>query len=509
MTTLDSWNALVGFLLPPHLLREPFEDAAPPTYADSAPTLPAPACFIQDASLLDRLKERLLKFIALNGLEQVSFSPEAHVKVSILLDGLSGVRPDDDQSTAFRAWHLRKLVAALWREIDASVQFNGFECSSSDSSYNFTLGNCDLDREDRRSTVSAAWCGVWYAPRVGPGDAFEFDGNGAIPAGQCRGTCAALKQVGLQIELYRKSIQVRPQETVPATVFDPNMDIRFGMVVAPPSFCVVERGILRLNDQQDVPALLVSPVRSISQSVHPASAPVEALIALWFALSIPEHDIIHPSGKITRGVPLHRTVAVQDLLTEDAVKSLTMAIGDEWENNMDDAGVNCANLELVYPGVRRNIATIYRGTLEMDEKVTPVIFKTYPMTELSALRKEVSAYEQLASSGVVPMFYGAFELNVPSPNWIGFVLEDLGSSACPSWETDLQPADGESIFAALRLVHASGVKHGDVASRNVIHKDGRWYWVDFERSRCGHVCPGESCTELIRARARLKLDANR
>nr|GAT43600.1 predicted protein [Mycena chlorophos] len=370
------------------------------------------------------------------------------------------------------------------------------------------------------------------------------------------------------------------------------MDIRFGMVVAPPSFCVVERGILRLDDQQDVPALLVSPVSSISQSVHPAAAPVEALIALWFALSIPEHDIIHPSGKITRGVPLHRTIAVQDLLTEDAVKSLTMAIGREWESeygrpstarhlslrisystprhlrsiprtllrtrtslpaptrtpiptalmrdegddganggsassshssstdtravltspepgNMDDAGINCANLELVYPGARRNIATIYRGTLEMGEKATPVIFKTYPMTELSALRKEVSAYEQLASSGVVPMFYGAFELNVPSPNWIGFILEDLGSSACPSWETDLQPADGESIFAALRLVHASGVKHGDVASRNVIHKDGRWYWVDFERSRCGHVCPGEQCTELIRARARLKLDANK
>jgi hypothetical protein len=85
------------------------------------------------------------------------------------------------------------------------------------------------------------------------------------------------------------------------------------------------------------------------------------------------------------------------------------------------------------------------------------------------------------------------------------------------FSANISPAHRLQILSTLKQVHALGVKHGDFAERNVVHRPqsqiSRLFYlhsgcvlIDFSHAGMNHHCKGPGCEELSRAMKQLGLE---
>ncbi|KAF7319370.1 hypothetical protein HMN09_00274900 [Mycena chlorophos] len=371
-------------------------------------------------------------------------------------------------------WELNGLVDRLWKTFDRSFGFNGFQsASASEHSSHTTLFVVDRRHGAPPPFVHAGACILSYEDQLVDllGDDLPVGSPEPMPAGACGGRLAVLKQQGVELAELQELVRQQPPNAITTKMFTPNMDVRFSVVIGPPTFCVFERATVVLDNGREGMALLASPVHSMAAcDLEPGPAP-ETLLAVWFALSIPDHDFV-VAGKTIRGVPFPPLVDIATLLSPDSFRALKERISAEWEGEhgrppsiVDAPGLDSplivgppSHISLTFsdarvvrhlrrislkhlqtrdfsvsssePGdsmpihrgdlvltslvARPKITSMYRGTLRIagnHDAPVPIIFKVYPTPHMSTLITELSAYEKLQHLAVVPVCYGAFVLD--------------------------------------------------------------------------------------------------
>ncbi|KAJ7756941.1 kinase-like domain-containing protein [Mycena metata] len=131
-------------------------------------------------------------------------------------------------------------------------------------------------------------------------------------------------------------------------------------------------------------------------------------------------------------------------------------------------------------------ARVYTAVLEGQ----PVILKTVPW-ESEDLTRELTAYQRLGHLPCVPRLLGLY---APlGEDWVGFVLEDVGSPIGLMGFGDIADSTREAILNAVISIHHHGISHEDVAARNVLMKDGHVFIIDFgeavDTSACRTAAP--------------------
>ncbi|KAJ7837211.1 hypothetical protein B0H14DRAFT_3703108 [Mycena olivaceomarginata] len=119
------------------------------------------------------------------------------------------------------------------------------------------------------------------------------------------------------------------------------------------------------------------------------------------------------------------------------------------------------------------------GTLNHE---TPVVAKLYDVgSGFEALLRELDAYECMEGLECVPRCLGVY---APVMNWKDF---------------DFNPEERWAIYEAVEKIHAAGVVHGDLETRNIVRdEDGDFYIIDFGHSLVDHQCEPQTpwCSEL-------------
>ncbi|KAF7301131.1 hypothetical protein MIND_00677500 [Mycena indigotica] len=251
----------------------------PLLHSPHLPRLPPP---ISDAMPI--LNRRLDRFISLNNLG--NFSQLIQTEYTSLLRALSSTMPDTSYGVYTAASKITDFICALWTDIHPDFYFNGFHLPRG-------VPGSNMDLTLKADDIAISGFSAVFLPRgvlqeevnATPDDvALQVDLQ----------TQTALKQLGTKMELLQHLVS----EPVCSLKFRADLDIRFGLLFAYPFFCIVEDATdhaLRLSDvtscaPQDPPS--------------PESPHLASLVALWFALSIPEQDVRHTDGRITYGVKL-------------------------------------------------------------------------------------------------------------------------------------------------------------------------------------------------------------
>ncbi|KAF7301328.1 hypothetical protein MIND_00697900 [Mycena indigotica] len=208
---------------------------------------------------------------------------------------------------------LDSFTEALWTELHPTMVFSGF--TMPDDGFGFHLGTWDPVRNS--TLVHSGAVAQWYDEHTL--ETYEHEllaSPSVVPGGGCQGGPAVMKQtnvtqVGRQLEHYRRLAQLQTSDEAPTATFPPDMEIRFGLILSSPSVCFVEQAVLETKNENTTSesALLVSSVDRLAPWAGP-------IVALWFAMSIPQHDIVHPDGSVTRGVPFPHMVNLASLIHE-------------------------------------------------------------------------------------------------------------------------------------------------------------------------------------------------
>ncbi|KAF7301130.1 hypothetical protein MIND_00677400 [Mycena indigotica] len=288
---LSNWRDLLNIRLP-QIPERPNVKEAYSASLFTAPTPPVPTHFRRNAHLEEDLFRRLDRFISINNLGE--FSEFVQTTYTFLLQDLPGpsTMPDTSHGVSIAALEITRFICTLWRDIHPEFSFNGFYFPRGVSG-----ANLDLTLKADHIAISG-FSAVFLPPGVLQ-EAVIKEVNGMHQVDPQ--TQNALEQLGTKIELLQHIVS----EPVYPLKFRADLDIRFGLLFAYPFFCIVED---THRDALGYRALLLSDVTSCAPSSPPERHHLASLIALWFALSIPEQDVHHADGRITLGVELHPRV---------------------------------------------------------------------------------------------------------------------------------------------------------------------------------------------------------
>nr|GAT43286.1 predicted protein [Mycena chlorophos] len=489
-TSINNWSDLMDLILPEDTVGALYSQwaNAPPCYENCRPPPATPLCVLQDNSLVARLRERMRSFIELN--ELGALPAEFKNDYEFFLRCMSEIAPVTAFGVKAYVWELNGLVDRLWKTFDRSFGFNGFEsASASECSSHTTLFVVDRRHGAPPPFVHAGACILSYEDQLVEllGDDLPVDSPEPMPAGACGGRHAVLKQQGVELAELQELVRQQP----PNAMHHQDVHSRHGGPVfcrnrTSHFLCFRERSAIGfkvvfrahralatvvLDNGREGMALLASPVHSMAAcDLEPGPAP-ETLLAVWFALSIPDHDFI-VAGKTIRGVPFPPLIDIATLVSPDTFRALKERIGAKWEGEhgrppspvdspdsplvvgppshvfksltfsdarvvrhlrrislvhlqtrdfnvsspepRDNVPTHGGDLVLTSLVARPKITTMYRGTLRIagdHELPVPIIFKVYPTSHMSTLITELSAYEKLQHLAVVPVCYGAFVLD--------------------------------------------------------------------------------------------------
>ncbi|KZV77841.1 hypothetical protein EXIGLDRAFT_784716 [Exidia glandulosa HHB12029] len=128
-----------------------------------------------------------------------------------------------------------------------------------------------------------------------------------------------------------------------------------------------------------------------------------------------------------------------------------------------------------------------------------VVVKAYPARYRSVAFHEADALIAASTRcpDLVPRLFGVYGGTGPEESII-LVMQWCGTRATLA---GLSATDQKRIYEAIATLHSKGIKHNDVALRNIVINEstGKLTIVDFARADIRHDCPGWDCDELERA----------
>ncbi|KAJ6525502.1 hypothetical protein DFH09DRAFT_1416540 [Mycena vulgaris] len=352
-----------------------------------------------------------------------------------------------------------------------------------------------------------------------------------LPGGPSQDGAAIMNKVGLLISSYYRA----PTSRRPA------MQVRYGLLFSPGQFCLFERIFITDKDNSRRPTLLISPFYDTARNRKRqarANAEVGALIALRFALTIPDDDVRHGDGSVTRGVPhdvdLDLAVLAEEATADRMRNEIAQQTSARDVHLQDTPQLQAASLNHLAEDLGRQApATLTShsrherferckfsayaddtdddpfGPCPAEVLVTGDLalagvtydYNAYPSSDVEDLVTDLAAYKALASAGAaIAQLWGAYD--DARGNWAGLLMEDLGDARCPP-PPPLAHSRSQTVARSTNAVgrlHKAGVVPGDFARR----RDGAWCLVDFAQDRIDHVCPSE-LYELVLVRKALAL----
>ncbi|KAJ7611542.1 hypothetical protein DFH06DRAFT_1244410 [Mycena polygramma] len=157
-----------------------------------------------------------------------------------------------------------------------------------------------------------------------------------------------------------------------------------------------------------------------------------------------------------------------------------------------------------------NHASVFHGQWAIDgQPPSDVVLKSYPVEDFKLLIHELDVYAAIGHLAfIVPTLHVV--LKPSSESWGGLLLEDAGTVLAkyntPWQNLGLTPHEKILLYDTLRQLHSAGIIHGDVVPRNIVRRPGGAFcFVDFERSKLNHTCPGPTCKELAELHHKLGL----
>ncbi|KAJ7645821.1 hypothetical protein B0H17DRAFT_448257 [Mycena rosella] len=151
-------------------------------------------------------------------------------------------------------------------------------------------------------------------------------------------------------------------------------------------------------------------------------------------------------------------------------------------------------LALTNPLNSRRPGTVWAGVVAGRQ----VIVKRFQPAEYDELATELGAHQCLVP--LWPKIVSCDAVIAPLDcAWMALVMEDRGLSIASRGGFAANPWHKlTNLYRTIEAVHAAGVKHGDLAARNVVvTPSGDLCLIDFGEATLEHLCAGQSCPELV------------
>ncbi|KAJ7467145.1 hypothetical protein FB451DRAFT_1401983 [Mycena latifolia] len=334
----NSWSDLSQFIFPPGVIPKSHTTSSNPAfYSCKIPSPSPPACFTQDEELAPRLLSRLNKFIAQNRLG--GFSSDTVNAFSRAFRTMSRTSLTNEEGTRELVGKINGLVDQLWTDVHPAFYLGGFHSNSQKGGLCLALEvETDNENEDEAAAnfvppskrTIVAGVADWTADRsiIAHKEYLESSFQ-ILPGGPCEDGAAIVKQAGLRLQRYQSLVTAGKG---PARQIFSKMQVRYGILFSPGQFYLFERATMMDTDGALRLALLLSPFYDTtlrSPAERMTNKAVGALVALWFAMTIPGNDITHSDGAVTEGVPLDTDIDICTLAERSVVERMRADVASE------------------------------------------------------------------------------------------------------------------------------------------------------------------------------------